>query len=85
MFMVMREVNIGLRQATFLHITMIYYTLYIQGHLTNISQGVLEGKMFKQFTKVVSYIHIKIIIIIIIQACHHTPIQTCHHTLIKLF
>ena len=77
--------NIGLITATFLHITMVDYTLYTQGYLKNLFHGVCQDKSFKQFTKAVYYIHIKIIliIIIIIQAWHHTPIQTCHHTLIQ--
>ena len=36
LFVVMREVGIGLRQATLLHITMVDYTLYNQGSLKNI-------------------------------------------------
>ena len=43
-----------------------------------------EEKILKTVMKSMSYIHIKIVLIIIIQACHHTFCQACHHTLIKV-
>ena len=59
-FMVMREVDIGLRPANFLHITMVDYPLSTQCSLNKIYQGVYKDK-----------IYIKIVLIIIIQAYHH--------------
>ena len=85
MFMVMREVNTGLIPATFIRITMVDYTVYTQDHLTNLFRGVCQEKMFKQVTQVVSHIHIKIIIIIIIQAYHHPLIHEFYHTLFLFF
>ena len=38
---------------------------------------------FKTVITAVSYIHIKIILIILIQAWHHALVQTCRHTLIQ--
>ena len=58
--MAMIELDIGLRPANFLHITMVKYTLSAQGFLDNLFQGVFKEK-----------IHIKIIPNILIQECHH--------------
>ena len=82
--MVIREVVIVLKPATFLHITMVDYTLSTQGSLKNLFQGVFEEKLFNAVIKSVYYIHIKIILIVLIQACHNTLIQSCHHTLIQI-
>ena len=46
---------------------------------------VWKEKIFKQVIKYVSYIHIKIILVVILQAWHHNLIQTCHHTLFQEF
>ena len=75
MFMVMIEVAIGLRPSTFIHITMVEYTLSAQGYLNKLFQEVYEEKMFKKVIKSMSYIHIKIILTILIQSCNHTLIQ----------
>ena len=83
LFIFMRELNIGIRSATLLHIAMVYYTLYTQGFLNKLFQGEYEEKIFKTFIKAVSYIHIKTILVILIQSCHHTLIQTWHHALIQ--
>ena len=67
MIMVMLEVEIGLRPSKLLHITMVNYTWYDQGSLRMLFQGVHEKKTFKTSIKDVSYIQIKIILIILIQ------------------
>ena len=72
LFMVTREVEIGLIIANFLHITMVYYTLYTQDPPKELYQGVWK-----------EIFHIKTILIILIQARHSTLIQACLHTLIE--
>ena len=66
--MVMTEVDICLMPDNFIHITMVYYTLPTQVFLKNLFQGVWKDN-----------IHIKIILIIIVQAFHHTLIQSFHN------
>ena len=73
------------RPDTLLHITMADYILSTQISPKNTLQGVSEDKIFKKIIKDVSYIHIKIILIILIQVCHRTLIQVCHYTLIQKF
>ena len=88
MFVVIREVEIGLRPATFLHITMVDYTFSTQGSLKNPFKGGAEEKICKIVIKAMSYIHILIILIIpiiLIQAFHLALIQTFHHTFILGF
>ena len=60
---------------------MVEYAFSNQGSVKNIFQGMCEDKIVKTVINTVSYIHIKIIIIILIPACHHTLIQAFHHTL----
>ena len=67
LFIFMREFIIGIRSATLLHISMVYYTLYTQGFLNKLFQGEYEEKIFKTFIKAVSYIHIKTILVILIR------------------
>ena len=67
LFMVIGEVYIGLRPSTFLHTTILDYTFSTQGYLKNLFQGLCKEKIFKTVIKAVSYIHIKIILIILIQ------------------
>ena len=81
--MVIREVDTGLRPDTFIHINIVDYTLSTQDYLKNVFQGVREDKNVKKSIKDVSYIHIKIMLIIIIQVYHHNFIQTCHINLIQ--
>ena len=57
MFMVMREVGIGLRPYTLLHITMMYYISSTQVSLKKLLQEVCEEKLFKTVIKDESYIH----------------------------
>ena len=61
--------------------SVVDYTLSTQDCPKKLFQGVYEDKTFKIAIKAVSYIHIKIILIILIQACHHILIQIFHHTL----
>ena len=61
--MITREVDIGLRPANFLHITIVGYTLSSQSTPNSIYQGLCK-----------EILHIKTILIIITQACHHTLI-----------
>ena len=68
---VMTEADMDIRPSNFIHITMVDYTFTIQGLLNNIFQGVCKEK-----------IQIKIIIMILIQSCHHTLIQSRHNILI---
>ena len=68
---VMAEVYIGLRPSNFLRITMVDYTLHTQYFPKNILQGVWKEK-----------IHIKMILIIIIQVFHHTLIKAYNKILI---
>ena len=75
MFMVMREVEIGLIPATLLNINMVEYTFSTKGSLKKLLQGVCEEEIFKTVIKDVSYIHIKIVLIILIQEFQHTLIQ----------
>ena len=63
---VMTIVDIGLRPANFIHMTMVDYKFPTQGFLKNLFQGVWKEK-----------IHIKIILIILIQEYHHILIQAC--------
>ena len=70
-FMVTREVEIGFRTATFFPITMVENVVPQQVSLYMLFLGVGEDKLFKKFMKAVDFIHIKIILIILIQACHH--------------
>ena len=62
--MIITEVDIGLRTANFIRITMVEYKLSTQGFLKKIFQGVWKEKT-----------HIKIIPIIIIHKFHHTLTQ----------
>ena len=64
--MVVTEIDIGLRPANFIHMTMVDNIFPTQGFLKNLFQGVWKEK-----------IHIKIILIILIQEYHHTLIQAC--------
>ena len=57
LFMVTREVDIGLRPDNFLQITIVVNTLSTQGYIKKIYQGLCKDK-----------IHIKTILIILIQA-----------------
>ena len=41
----------------------------------------VRRSILKTVFKAISYIYIKIILIILIQACHHNLIQSCHYTL----
>ena len=66
--MVMTEVVIGLRPANFIHITMVDYTFPTQGFLKKLFQEVWKDK-----------IHIKIILIILIQSSSQTLVQACHN------
>ena len=70
----MKEVDICIRSENFLNIIMVEYTLPTQGSFKKLFQGGFEENFFKTVTKAVSYIHIKTILIIIIQAWHHTLI-----------
>ena len=81
LLMVTRELDIGLRPATFLHRTIGSYKFSTQYPLKNIPQGLYEEKILKTDTKGIYYIHIKIILIMLIQACHHILIKACHHTI----
>ena len=65
LFMVMKEVDIGIRPVTNIQITMADYKFPIKGSLKKISQGVCKEKIFKTVIKDVSYTHIKIILIMI--------------------
>ena len=59
--------------------------LYI-GHprvFKNLFQGSYEHFLLKTIINDMSYFHIKIIFIVLIQACHHTLIQEYHHMLIQ--
>ena len=93
LFVVMIELDIGLIPDIILRITILDYNFSTQRSLKNIFQGVWEEVIFGTFVKDGSYIHIKIILIILIQSshhtiielCHHKLIQTCHHTLIQEF
>ena len=49
--------------------------------LKRYSKSCERRKQFKTVIKDVSYIHIKIIFIIIIKECNHTLLQACHHYL----
>ena len=51
LLMVMREVDIGIRLATFLHITIVDYKLSTQGFLNNLFQGLCKEKISKTVTK----------------------------------
>ena len=82
--MFMREVDIVIIPATILLTTMVDYKMDTQGSLKMLFQGVCKDKIFKIVYKAVSFIHIKINFIILIQACNHTLIQTCHHILFVL-
>ena len=79
--MVMIEVYIDIRPATLLLITMVNYTFSTQGYLEMRFLGVCKEKISNTVIKYVSYIHIKSIINILMQACHHTLIQAYHNTL----
>ena len=70
-FMVVTEIEIALIPANFLHITMVEYIFPTQSFLNHIFQGVVKDK-----------IHIKIILTILVQACHHTLIQVCNNIII---
>ena len=84
MLMIMIEVDIYLIPVTITNITMVNYSLSSQGPLKKLLQGVCEEKILKIFIKDMTYIHIKIILIIIhIQELHHNLIQACHHFLLK--
>ena len=83
--MVMRKLGICLRPATNIHITMVNSTFCTQGSLKKLFQGLYVETIFKIVTKDVTYIQIKIILIILIKACNHTLIQGCHHTLIQTY
>ena len=83
MFMVTMEVEIGLIPTTFLYITMVDNTLSTKGSFKNLFQGGGEEKISKIVIKGVSYIHIRNILIIRIQAWHHNLIQAWNHTLIQ--
>ena len=74
MFMLIRYADIGIRTDTLLTITMVDYTVSTQGPLNMIFLGVCEENLFKTVTKAVVYIHIKIMLIILIQSYHHTLI-----------
>ena len=69
--LVITEVNICLRKANFLHITMVYLPFLTQCFFNKIFQEVCMDK-----------IYIKTILIIFIQAYQHTLIKACHHILI---
>ena len=69
--MVMTKVEICLRSDNFIHITMVDYTFPIQGFLKNLFQGAWEEK-----------IHMKTILIILIQKFYHTLVQACQTILI---
>ena len=69
--MVIIEVSIGIIPANFLHITMVGYTFPTQGFLKKLFEGVFKDKL-----------HLKNILIIFIQACHHTLNQACHNILV---
>ena len=75
LFMVTREAEIGFKTSTFLHITMMEYTLSTQSSLEDIYQQGGGGEIFKILIKAVYYFHIKNILIIVIQAYQHTLIQ----------
>ena len=71
---VMTEVDIGLRPANYIYITMVQYKFPTQGFLKNIFQGAWKNKT-----------HIKIILTTLIQEFHHTLIQACHNRLIPTY
>ena len=71
LFMVMRELGIGLRPDTFSPIKMVDNKVPTQGYLKIIFPEVYKEKSFKTFIKAVACIHIKIVLIIIIQTCNH--------------
>ena len=85
LFVFMMDLDTGLIPANFLHITTVDYTWSTQGFFKNIFQGVCKEKCSKTVIKYVSYIHIKITLIIIIQVSKHNLAQACHHTLVQTF
>ena len=85
LFVETREVEIGIISSTSLHITMVDYAWSTQGSLRILFQGVFEDKIYKTVIKAVFNIHIKIILIILIQAFHNSFIQACHHISIQNF
>ena len=50
-FVVIREVDIGLRPDHFLHINIVEYTLYTQGSIKKLFQGVYKEKLSKQTSR----------------------------------
>ena len=66
LFMAMIEVDIGLRPANLLPITTMDNTGPTQGYLTMLFIGVCDDILFRTVIKAVSYIHIKIILVILI-------------------
>ena len=76
-FMVMKYVYIGLIPSTFFPITMLDNTLPHQYPLKILSLGVGIINDSKQSSRMLIFIYIKIILIIIIQACHHTLFVVC--------
>ena len=66
LFMAMREVEIGLRPANLLPITTVENIGPTQGYLTMLFIGVCNEILFRTVIKAVSYIHIKIVLVIVI-------------------
>ena len=75
------EVYMGLIPATCIPQNLVDNTVPTQVSINIIFLGVCEYKLFKTVIRDVAYFHIKIILIILIQAFHHTLIQACRHTL----
>ena len=84
LFMLIREVYIGCRSDTFLPITVVENTVPHRGPLKMLFLGAGEDKLLKTVIEAVAYIHIKIILIILIQACHHNQSFCVHIELLLI-